>query len=188
VSYVRFVPGFSRHPKRLKCGPISSWLWACSVDYCMEHLTDGFLMAEAIPTLCSNITGAALKRAVDILISVESWTPVEGGYLVHDYLKHNQSKAQVEADREAARQRYQNYVDKQRNNGVRNASTNAPPNDEKTASQQPSRSVGRSDLKPTTSKGDSRHTKPTELENQLQASLEAIKAKHPELGNQEPAG
>lgn len=153
MSYVRFVPGFSRHPKRLKCGPVSSWLWACSVDYCMEHLTDGFLMAEAVPTLCSTITGSALKRAVDNLVAVGSWQPVDGGYQVHDYLRHNQSKSQVEADREAGRKRYQHYVDKQRVNAVDNATTNAVANTEKTARRTDSRSIGLSDVTSTTSKG-----------------------------------
>lgn len=149
MSYVRFVPGFSRHPKRLKCGPVSSWLWACSVDYCMEHLTDGFLMVEAVPTLCSTITGSALKRAVDNLVAVGSWQPVDGGYQVHDYLRHNQSKAVVEADREAGRKRYQTWLDKHRSNAVANGPTNA----EETPRQQPSRSIGLSDVTSTTSKG-----------------------------------
>src|SRR5262245_34184397 len=70
MSFLRFVPGFSRHPKRIKCGPISSWLWVCSADYCMTHLTDGFIDAAMVPTLCPTIVGSALKRAVDNLLAV----------------------------------------------------------------------------------------------------------------------
>jgi hypothetical protein len=153
----------------------------------MVHLTDGFLIAEAVPTLCSTITGSALKRAVDNLVSVGSWEPVDGGYRVHDYLRHNASKQQVEEDLEQGRKRYQRWMDKRRSNAVTNALDEYNPNAVATPLlTQPT--VCLSDIKPTTSKGDSRHTKPTKLENQLQASLEAIKAKHPELGNQEPAG
>lgn len=176
MSYVRFVPGFSRHPKRMKCGPVSSWLWACSVDYCMEHLTDGFLMSEAVPTLCSHITGPALKRAVDNLIKVGSWEPVPGGYQVHDYLRHNQSKAQVEADREAGRKRYQSYVDKLRANAVTNGSNNS----EKIARQQPSRSICLSDVTTTTSNV---HSREQEDSKPIQDVIQRITGKFPELGN-----
>lgn len=109
MSWVRFVPGFSRHPKRLKSGPISSWLWACSVDHCVEHRTDGFLDAAIIPSLCGALTGSALKRAVENLVAVGSWARVDGGYMVHDFLRHNLSKAQVEEDMELARQRQRRW-------------------------------------------------------------------------------
>jgi len=109
MSWVRFVPGFSHHPKRLKAGPISSWFWVCSVDFCMEHLTDGFIDDAAVPTLCPIVVGNARKRAIENLVAVGSWERVEGGYLVHDYLRHNLSKAQVEADQEAARQRHRRW-------------------------------------------------------------------------------
>src|SRR5262245_13273237 len=106
MSYLRFVPGFSRHPKRIRSGPISSRLWMCSVDYCLTHLTDGFIPDEAIPLLTSNLTPSALKRATDNLLAVGSWEKAPGGYLVHDYLMHQPSKADVEADRAASRRRY----------------------------------------------------------------------------------
>jgi hypothetical protein len=128
MSWVRFVPGFSRHPKRLKSGPISSWLWVCSVDHCTEYVTDGFLDEAAVPSLCPTIVGAALKRAVDNLVAVGSWEKVEGGYIVHNYLEHNLSKAQVEADRAAARTRYTSWKSRHQRapeDGAPNAVANA---------------------------------------------------------------
>jgi hypothetical protein len=106
MAYVRFVPGFTRHPKRSKCGAVSSWIWVCSVDYCATFMTDGFIEMAAVPTLCPSIHRATLKRAVDILVAIGSWEPVPGGYLVHDYLKHNLSKSEAERDQELAKQRY----------------------------------------------------------------------------------
>ena len=142
MSYVRFVPGFSRHPKRLKSGPVSSWLWVCSVDYCLVHLTDGFLDEAAVPTLCSNITPTALNRAVENLISVGSWERVPGGFKVHDYLRHNASKEQVEAERAASRKRYETWQGKRRSNDVTTPLANA----EKTPQQRDSLSVCPSDV------------------------------------------
>lgn len=156
MSYCRFVPGFTRHPKRLKCGPISSWLWVCSVDYCMEHLTDGFLDDAVVPSLCSSVVGSALQRAVNNLVAVGSWERVPGGYHVHDYLQHNLSKAQVEADREAGRQRYRKWKSNTSTNAVSNGGTNAVIPDSL------GRSVGRTDTS-TTSKDDSRHPGPKRI-------------------------
>lgn len=109
MAYARFVPGFSRHMKRLKCGPVSSWLWVCSVDHCTEYLTDGFLDEQAVPGLCPAINGANLKRCVDNLVALGSWEKVPGGFMVRNYLKHNLSKTQVEAERESSRHRYLNH-------------------------------------------------------------------------------
>lgn len=131
MSWARFVPGFSRHPKRVKCGPVASWLWVCSVDHCHEYLTDGFLDAAAVPTLCPAIRGKALTQAVATLIGVGSWEPYGGGYIVHGYLEHNPSRAQVEAERQASRRRYERWrgqrPDDAESNGVRNATTTPLP-------------------------------------------------------------
>lgn len=154
MSYVRFVPGFTRHPKRIKSGPVSSWLWACSVDYCMIHLTDGFLDEAAVPTLCSNITPNALKRATENLLAVGSWERVPGGFKVHDYLRHNLSKAQVEADQEAGRQRYQKWKGNQRRD---NAVATALDNGATTPKQHDSLSVCRSDVTTHYSEGPIAH-------------------------------
>src|SRR5262245_46309499 len=174
MSYCRFVPGFSRHPKRLKSGPISSWLWVCSVDYCLEHLTDGFLDEVAVPALCANITGSALSRAVKNLVAVGSWEPVQGGYIVHDYLRHNPSKKEVEAEREASRQRYHQWRAKQVKEPPKDPPANAVAtpldiyreNGVATAQQQRCHGIGANesvylsvypDVTSTTSKDGSRH-------------------------------
>src|SRR5262245_1779684 len=107
MAWSRLEPGFSRHPKRIKTGPIASWLWTCSVDHCTEYRTDSFVDEAAIPTLCPSIRSAALKKAVADLVAVGSWGKTEGGYFVHGYLDHNPTAEQVEADRSASRDRYQ---------------------------------------------------------------------------------
>jgi hypothetical protein len=114
MSWSRFEPGFSRHIKRVKGGPVASWLWACSVDHCTVYRTDGFLDAAAVPTLDPAIRGPQLKRCVEILVAVKSWVPVEGGYMVHGYLDCNVTAERVEKDRQAARDRYQRWQDNKR--------------------------------------------------------------------------
>jgi hypothetical protein len=115
MAFVRFVPGFTRNPKRIKSGPISSWLWTCSVDYCVEHLTDGFIDDAVVPSLCAGITGSALHRAVNNLVFVGSWERVDGGYRVHDLMQFNPTKDEVEADRAASKRRYQAWKKRHHN-------------------------------------------------------------------------
>jgi hypothetical protein len=123
MAWSRFEPGFSRHPKRIKVGPVASWLWIASVDHCTEFRTDGFLDDAAVATLCP-MKPADLKRHVGALVGVRSWERVEGGYLVHGYLEHNQSARQIEADRQISRDRYRRWWQRV-NNGVSNAVSNA---------------------------------------------------------------
>jgi hypothetical protein len=124
MAWSRFEPGFSRHPKRIKAGPVASWLWIASVDHCTEFRTDGFLDDAAVATLCPTLKPAELKRQVEALVAVRSWERVEDGYLVHGYLEHNQSARQVEADRQASKDRYRKWRDQRSDNAVGNAAAN----------------------------------------------------------------
>jgi hypothetical protein len=194
MAFVRFVPGFTRHPKRIKSGPISSWLWACSVDYCNMFSTDGYLEASAVPSLCASITGSALKRCVDNLVAVGSWVPVPGGYHVHDFLKHNLSKKQSETDQEQARQRYLRHrqktmrrlgvkaVDNAEDNGNPNAVSDASPNAVSNAlpprqsnSEVTLPAVSQSDIKATTSKGTVAPATDSDLEKKRQDILQTLR-------------
>lgn len=118
MGWSRFEPGFSRHVKRIKCGPVASWVWVCSVDHCTEFRTDGFLDEAVIPTLCAGIKSSDVKKAIASLLAVKSWERSAGGYIVHGYLEHNPSAEQVEADMSAARKRYRRWKYKRDDNAV----------------------------------------------------------------------
>lgn len=153
MAWSRFEPGFSRHPKRIKSGPIASWLFVCSVDHCTEFKTNGFLDAAAVPTLCPGMKTAELKKATAALVAVRSWEPTQGGFTVHGYLEHNPSAEQVEADRTASRERYRRWKDKRSDNSVTNGVGGAVSNTAAatpTVSLSVSRSVGLSKENPPT--------------------------------------
>jgi len=73
------------HPKFLSAGPEASWLWLCGLGYCQDGLTDGFIPASAIEFL--GVKNAA--ELADRLTTVRLWDVVDGGWRMHDYLKHN---------------------------------------------------------------------------------------------------
>lgn len=137
MPWSRFEPGFTRHPKRLKCGPLASWLWTCSVDHCTEYRTDGFLDRASVPGLVPGLSSAVLKKCVQSLVDVHSWEwdASRGGYLVHGYLEHNLTAQQVESDRESSRRRYRTWKSNAAGRGDANAVANAV-SDGATAAQQ----------------------------------------------------
>lgn len=164
MSWSRFEPSFTRHPKRLESGVVACWLWICSVDHCTTYLTDGFVRASAMPSLSPLIQGRSLKNAVAALVACRAWESVPGGYIVHDYLKHHPSAAQVEAGREANRERYLRWrgqrldnavaapLDKRVANAVTDAFSNAVTTKPRVA--RVSQSVSPIDSKPTTLSSD----------------------------------
>jgi hypothetical protein len=121
MAWSRFEPGFSRHVKRIKSGPVASWLWTCSVDFCTEFRTNGFLDDAVLAVICPSLSRKQLLKATAALLAVHSWERTEGGFMVHGYLEYNQSQEQIDADRSAGRERYQRWKNKQRRNDVANA-------------------------------------------------------------------
>lgn len=120
MAWSRFEPGFSRHVKRIKSGPVASWLWTCSVDFCTEFRTNGFLDDAVLAVICPSLSRKQLRKATEALLAVNSWERTEGGFMVHGYLEYNQSQEQIDADRSAGRERYQRWKNKQRRNDVAN--------------------------------------------------------------------
>lgn len=146
MSWVRFVPGFSRHPKRLQSSTNASWLWVCSIDFCTEQLTNGEIPHAVVASLCPNLSKYLLNKAIKELVRIGSWELTEDGYRIHDYLRHNSSKSQVEDDREQARRRYHRWHDQRHDNAVANALDHSSPTPLETAKQRRSNEtmVGRS--------------------------------------------
>ncbi len=115
------------HPKVIDAGSSAFGLWARSGSYAADHNTDG-----AIPKAVARMYGSAAQARA--LVNAGLWhttghdcprcAPVPtGDYVIHDYLDYNPSREEVEAEREAARQR----MKRRRSQNVRpnNGGTNA---------------------------------------------------------------
>src|SRR5688572_5974240 len=92
MSHVRVDSSVPRNRKFLQAGPAPSWLWLCGLAYCQEGLTDGFIPDEAIDSL--GVPKNARRLAAH-LERARLWEKVDGGWQVHDYLKHNRSASTV---------------------------------------------------------------------------------------------
>src|SRR5205085_3339264 len=125
------------HPKVLGFGqlaPLAIALQIRALCWSSRFLTDGKIPAEAIPRLLAGFaecsrelrTKFATRRAAKciewpaMMVRAGLWDEIPNqGYMIHDYLQYNPSRAQVLAAREAARERMHR---------VRNSSQNVQPN------------------------------------------------------------
>lgn len=110
--------GFADHPKVLKLQSEDGWqaalsLWTLAGSWSSKHLTDGAISKVVVARL-----GCTPKDA-ELLVECGLWERSPDGYIFHDWLSRNPSRAQVEAKRERTRDR----VTKHRRNGVTDSVT-----------------------------------------------------------------
>lgn len=96
MAWIKVESSVSRNRKFVTAGPAPSWLWLCGLAYCQEGLTDGFIPAEALPYL--GVKNA--RQLATHLVRARLWDVVEGGWRVHDYLKHNKSAVTINTIKE----------------------------------------------------------------------------------------
>jgi hypothetical protein len=95
-------------PKWLASPLRARGLWVSGLSWCMDQLTDGFVPCHVLTTI-----GGTPKDA-RVLIDVGLWESVDGGYLFHDWLDYQPSRASVLAERAAAAERQKKARDKAR--------------------------------------------------------------------------
>jgi hypothetical protein len=80
-------------------------LWAVSGAFCQAYLTDGFVPDWYVKTWPKGVTLA--KRLIAAGLWLQAQRDGENGWLFHEWLKVQDSKEQVEADREKWRKKKQ---------------------------------------------------------------------------------
>ena len=120
MTFAQLHDGFYRNQKVQAAGSVAAWMWAASIGYASEGLTDGFIPLAALASLCPDLDTKPRLKVAARLVEVGLWEVAEGGWRVHDYLKWNFSKSAVLAKREATLAR----VNKHRN-GPRHGEGNA---------------------------------------------------------------
>lgn len=117
MVWVRLDEDFADHPKIAALGdlmPLAGWLHVCALCYCNRHLTDGFLPSAKVHSLASfrhlSVATGGIKdmaqfghdietdELVEALVDVGMWEEAPGGYLLHDYLDYQPSRAEWEAE------------------------------------------------------------------------------------------
>lgn len=87
--YARIYASAADHPSHEEAGLEATGLWARALAYSAKHLSDGFVPASWLERLG--------RKPLKACLAVGLIEKLDNGYLVHDYLDHNRSRAQVEA-------------------------------------------------------------------------------------------
>lgn len=114
MPWVKLDDAFPEHPKVLSAGDEAAWMYVCALAYCNRHLTDGFLPSAAVKRLTNHKSPI---RLVMKLVDVGLLEQVDHGFVVHDFLDYQPSKAAIETERAGARERMANV--RQRSKDVR---------------------------------------------------------------------
>ena len=121
MVWVRIDDSFAQHPKVVAAGPLAMAMQVAALCYCNRNLTDGIVARAVVPTLL-NFEGlaytsgvsdigigvgddASWQYVVGALVDTGMWEERPGGYYIHDYPDYQPTKAEVEEEREAARER-----------------------------------------------------------------------------------
>lgn len=101
MPWIRFEDNFPEHPKVLGISDGAFRLHVRAIAYCSRHLTDGVVSPAAVRSL----SGGRAARLTSELVSARMWTVTDHGWLIHDYLEYQPSRAETEERRKADRDR-----------------------------------------------------------------------------------
>lgn len=94
MTWTRLDDGFPTHPKVIGLSDAGFRALVTGLCYANQHLTDGFIPQGVVKT-----------RAAVELCSRKIWgVDNRGGYVIHDFLDYNRSKAEVMNEREMKRE------------------------------------------------------------------------------------
>jgi hypothetical protein len=95
VAYLRISDDLPDHPKISRISDGTFRLYINANCWCQKHLTDGKITAASL----QDIPRYRANR-VEELLAAGLWHREPDGYRVHDFLQHNDSKAEVTARRQ----------------------------------------------------------------------------------------
>jgi len=103
MTWIKIDDGFADHPKVLKVGVNGIALQIRALCYCSRQLTDGVIPMDVLALLCTGIKDC--ERVVKAMVDAKIWKEIDGGYLVHDFLAYNPSRADTKKRRDMANKR-----------------------------------------------------------------------------------
>jgi hypothetical protein len=137
MPWVRFDDIWPLHRKVSGLSDAGYRLASESIFWCARNLTDGRIVEDDLRSVSA---AARNGNAVTELVRKGIWHDgathdcpscprTEDGWVIHDYLDYQPSKAKVEAEREAKRKRQGRWLEKQRrvSNASGDASGDVPP-------------------------------------------------------------
>src|SRR5690606_27428588 len=100
MTWFKVDDSFYDHPKIFDAPDCAVALWVRAGCWSARNLTDGFVPTNMPARLCDDT-----ERAVRELIQRGLWKRAKGGYQFHDWSDYQPTRASVEEQRAAARER-----------------------------------------------------------------------------------
>lgn len=116
MEWVKLYSSFHGHPKTLDLPLSAKGLWLDCLAWVGQHETDGMVPAALVRKVAGEDEGKALAA---LLVDSGLWEAVDGGWLYHNYERHQPDAAHTEARRTANRERQKRW--RTAHNGVTNA-------------------------------------------------------------------
>ena len=124
MPYARIDTNAWANPKLTSLADGEWRLYMNAILWSVDNLTDGFIPTHMLTVLAAVTRSEYARRRVHNITKQGLWRTCEGGWLIHDFLKHQRSKEQVEQDKAGNRRRQQRHRTKD-GNAVTDAVTNA---------------------------------------------------------------
>jgi hypothetical protein len=105
MTWIKLDDKLPNNPKILPLSDKAFRLYIEGMCYANQYLTDGFLADAVIKRLDAG-------NVASELIEAGLWDECNGGINIHDYMKHQTSKDEIESKQEKARTRVQRYREK----------------------------------------------------------------------------
>ena len=119
MTWIKLEDTLPTNPKIMALSDRAYRLHTYALCYCGLHLTDGLIPRHIVSKLGVN----QAKTHAQKLVEIGLWIEEKEGYRIHDYLKHQTSKAQAEMEKETNRLRAQK-ARKAKAEALRNGVTN----------------------------------------------------------------
>ena len=111
MAWARIEDDMPEHPKVVGVGPAAELMAYRAICYANRYLTDGFIPVGALPALAARLDLLVLDpaeivpaRLAERLVAGGLWHKARrGGFVIHDYLEYNFSRAEIQRNREHAR-------------------------------------------------------------------------------------
>lgn len=99
MPWFKIDDAFHGHPKVMELSPAAVGIWTLAGSWCANYLTDGEIKASIVRRL------GADDSMVQELVDAGLWIDLGGAYQFKDWGDYQPLKADVEAERDAARER-----------------------------------------------------------------------------------
>ena len=103
MTWVKLDDQFYSHPKARAVGRDGRALYVAALCHASAHLTDGAITSASVPLLAA--MAEVDPATADLLVTSGLWALSDDGYRIVGYEDHQRTRDDIDAAREAARER-----------------------------------------------------------------------------------